>query len=567
MVGIPLGEVLQIKSLREIRLLAGRQGIHRVVTDVSVLEVARDFWHFLRGGELVLTTLYAMQGDHHAQVEAIRRMADLGVAALGLHPFITGTHVHEDLIAAADTHGLPLIQLPASMAYAEVITAVLGNILNRQSIILRKSEDINREFTRLILQGGGVHAIAAGVCRLINQPVLITDETLESLATGTQSMAQRAFLETCLQSPDFRETLAVLHSKRVATQLIRTGEFVTFKVKAGGRVLNLVVAQATARKEVHGYIFTWETGGIMQELDFIALAHASTALALEMTKERAVQETENRLKSDFLAEVLAGRFTGEEDLLRRGRLMGVDLARKHMVLLVRLELGLNDKASASPQDQRAVARAEHRMQTVLQRVIDTACPRSLVLPRGDTILIMMHFERPSERDPARERGRDLARVVQAALAPEFEGVPISVGVGDFYVSPLDLNKSYRDAVQALDIGVRIYGHGVVAGVQDLGVFGVLGGTPRGSLGEYVTRVLQQLLEYDAKNNTELAKTLEIYLDEKDSLIAASKRLFVHPNTVRYRIEKIREMLGPELFANPEQRLNFHLALKCRRLLT
>lgn len=559
--GLPVAEVLQLGALQGTRLLAGREGIGRVVTDVTVLEVPRDFEPWLRGGELILTTLYHLRGDRRGQVEVVDSCAKGGAAALAIHPFRDGGQVCDELIEAADAHHLPLMLIPGTLPYAAVISSVLGAILNRQSYILKRSEEINRELTRLILQGSGVHAIAAAVARLIGQPVLITDHALEPLATGTAAVAHRAFLQRCLQSPDYLDAVAALRSRQVSAQLKSTGEFVTFKVKVGGRLIKQVVVQASVGQDVYGYIMTWETGGEMEELDFVALSHAATALALEMVKARAVAETENRLKSDFLSEVFSGRFRGEEELLRRGRLMGMDLARKHMILLARFDAGPDD----APSNQELVA-ADPRLHALVQRSVDRVCPRSLAVPRGDTVVILLHFERPPAPDAAHDKGREVARAVQGALAEEFPGVRASIGIGEICRSPLDLGKSYREALQALDVGVRLFGKGNAVAIQDLGVFGVLGAVDQGPVGEYVRRVLQQLLEYDGRNNTDLLRTLEVYLDEKESLIAAARRLYVHPNTVRYRIEKIREVLKVDLFASPEQRLSLHLALKCRHLL-
>lgn len=558
--GLPVAELLRLDALQGTVLLAGREGIERVVTDVTVLEVPRDFEPWLRGGELILTTLYNLRGDRRGQVEVVHSCAKGGAAALAIHPFRDGSQVCDEVIEAADAHKLPLLLIPGSLPYAAVIASVLGTILNRQSYILKRSEEINRELTRLILQGSGVNAIASAIARLIRQPVLITNDVLEPIATGTASVAHRAFLQRCMQSPDYLNAVALLRSRQLSTQLSATSEFVTFKVQVWGRVVNQVVVQASVGQDVYGYIMTWETGRAMEELDFVALNHAATALALEMVKARAMAETENRLKSDFLSELFSDRFHSEKELLRRGRLMGMDLARKHAILIARLEL------SEDPAANHGLPTADPRLHALVQRAVDGVCPRSLVVSRGDTVVILLHFERPPEPDVAREKGREAARAVQTVLAAEFPGVQVSIGIGEGCRSPLDLGRSYREALRALDVGARLFGKGKVVAVQDLGVLDMLGAIDARAVGDYVRRVLQPLLEYDARHDADLLRTLEVYLDEQESLVAAARRLYVHPNTVRYRIEKIRELLKVDLFASPEQRLTVHLALKCRHLL-
>lgn len=564
--GLRVSEMLSLDPLQELSLVAGGEGLDRVVEEVSVLEVPKDFDCWLRGGEFILTTLYNLHGDLRAQVGLVEKLAKADVAALGIHPGITSTAIPHEMIEEADVLRFPLILLPSSMPYATIISAVLGTILNRQALLLKRSEEINRELTRLIIRGGDVSAIAATLAQLIRQPVLLTNDSLEPLATGDFSGRYRSFLENGLHSSDFLESLKMLRSEKLAAQLGAKQELITFKVEVGGRVLKQVVAQASSGREVYGYIFTWETGGVMGELDFLALGHATTALALEMVKRQAVAETERRLRSDFLEEVLEGHFANEEALLRKGRQMGLNLAHKHMVLTIRIKPGPGDEADTALGGQRAIPKRERRVRVALQPVLEQGCPGSLVLPKGDTVLILAHFDLSIGRYPARQKALDLGTAIRDTFVSVFGGAPVSVGIGDFYPSILDLGKSYYEARQAVEKGEKIFGPGHITAYYDLGFYGVLGGSPEGQVAEFATGVLRQLLEYDAENQTELVKTLEAYLDCKESLTASAKQLFVHPNTVKYRIEKIREILGFDPFSHAQKRLNFHVALKARRLL-
>lgn len=103
-------------------------GLHRITEQISVLEIPKEYDHFLVGGEFVLTTFHSLQVDLAGQVESIRKFSEAGVAALGIHPFVTGSKFSNELLEVADTYGLPLILLPPSMSYAPVFFTVLGTI-------------------------------------------------------------------------------------------------------------------------------------------------------------------------------------------------------------------------------------------------------------------------------------------------------------------------------------------------------------------------------------------------------------------------------------------------------
>jgi hypothetical protein len=69
-----------------------------------------------------------------------------------------------------------------------------------------------------------------------------------------------------------------------------------------------------------------------------------------------------------------------------------------------------------------------------------------------------------------------------------------------------------------------------------------------------------LIDYDREHHSELLKTLFAYLNEFGALEATAAKLYVHRNSLRYRLMRIAELTGWDL-NDPEHR--FHLNLACR----
>ena len=69
-----------------------------------------------------------------------------------------------------------------------------------------------------------------------------------------------------------------------------------------------------------------------------------------------------------------------------------------------------------------------------------------------------------------------------------------------------------------------------------------------------------LIDYDREHHSELLKTLFAYLNEFGALEATAAKLYVHRNSLRYRLTRIAELTGWDL-NDPEHR--FHLNLACR----
>src|SRR5439155_10764587 len=115
------------------------------------------------------------------------------------------------------------------------------------------------------------------------------------------------------------------------------------------------------------------------------------------------------------------------------------------------------------------------------------------------------------------------------------------------------------------IGRDFFGPGQVTAFADLGVYRLLYAFRQsGELAAFCEETLATLLEYDAKNGTALVETLEVYFRCDASLHAAAEALFLHRNSLAYRLRRISEITGLVL-DNLEDRFRLQLALKGYRL--
>jgi DNA-binding PucR family transcriptional regulator len=121
------------------------------------------------------------------------------------------------------------------------------------------------------------------------------------------------------------------------------------------------------------------------------------------------------------------------------------------------------------------------------------------------------------------------------------------------------------AVEALDVAVREQSQALTIGAAEGGA-GVdsherlLASVPTSVLRSFTERLLGPLAEYDACHNAELLPTLRSFLACDGSWSACASRMYVHVNTVRYRIGRIEALTGRDLSALAD-RVDFFLALR------
>jgi hypothetical protein len=135
--------------------------------------------------------------------------------------------------------------------------------------------------------------------------------------------------------------------------------------------------------------------------------------------------------------------------------------------------------------------------------------------------------------------------------------PIAVGVSSVISDVTNLHICYKRARAALDMAIRT--NSGLLYFDDMGIYRLLSSVPDlRLLREMGTDTLQPIISYDRKHNTNYVATLECYLKHNGSIQSVSEEMFTHRNTVIYRVNNIKKLLGCTL-DTAEERMRYQLA--------
>ncbi len=124
---------------------------------------------------------------------------------------------------------------------------------------------------------------------------------------------------------------------------------------------------------------------------------------------------------------------------------------------------------------------------------------------------------------------------------------LTIGCGKLTRSIRCLCKSYRQAksIQKLQENGKI-NHSLIF-YSDMGIYKLLMGIEdRDIIEEYYTKTIRPLLDYDLKNDSDLAIVLRTYLNHNGSVKETADELYVHRNTINYKLTRISEILTMDL---------------------
>lgn len=406
--------------------------------------------------------------------------------------------------------------------------------LEQQRLTLERAHEIHKRLTAAALTGTSAPAVAQSLSELIQRPVAITFADGTIRCTSDSADSPEAY-------SNFMAALEGL-SSTAGSDLPRISD-----------ALPVTVGEIRVPAERLGYVVIPRGDLAGADLDKRAVEHAATVLALEAVKERVVQATEDRLRSDFLTDLFRGRLDDEPDTADRAERHGLRIGEERRVVVVRLD----QETTADP----AVGTAgTHKdlpggpmayVQRELQRN-----PDGVVVGAGNTITAVV----PAQAGAASVKSiRTRLEALQGRLRDAGTQVTLSAGIGPIAREVGEFAASHRDAELCLGLGRRLGKPGLIIARDELGILGLFVDAkhPEDLLAN-ARQVLGPALAHDAEKSGGLFHTLAAYLNHGCDVASSAGELFVHPNTVKYRLRRIEALCKLDL-RNPDDLLQARIA--------
>ena len=198
---VSVRQILELDVLKQAGLLAGSEAaLDRKVTSVTVGEVP-DIAEWLSGGEMVLTTFYAVKGDPERQREFCTTVMMADAAALFVKTTRFVDELPADVIELANKRKFPIIEVPQDLRWTRLMQDATELIINRQASLLERSRSIHRGLLGVVIRGGTWQELVDEVSKLLERRVVVLDSSLEVLGSSKDLPISVADLKAHLERP------------------------------------------------------------------------------------------------------------------------------------------------------------------------------------------------------------------------------------------------------------------------------------------------------------------------------------------------------------------------------
>lgn len=297
--------------------------------------------------------------------------------------------------------------------------------------------------------------------------------------------------------------------------------------------------------------------GQMSEYEYRILIVVAHSLALKLHQNKLVSELAQKCSSELIEDILNNRIDDQSEIIQRGRLANWDLNLNYQLYLFSINAEKNIPTEDAYYFYEVKERVMQRLHTLMQNEISR---EYILFSYEKNIVLLINYQE------AEAIIKNDIKEIKEELTNKIEKFYFNIGAGSFIKDVGQIAESYQQASYVIDFLKATERKNVIYYYNQLGIMRLLWQINQEELKEFTTEYLAKLIEYDKGNSTEWLDTLGVYLEEGGSIQQAAKRLFIHPNTMSYRVKRIKEILGIDL-QDQEVQLNLLAAYKiCKYIL-
>ncbi|MGH8998509.1 MAG: PucR family transcriptional regulator [Acidimicrobiia bacterium] len=417
------------------------------------------------------------------------------------------------------------------------------------------SRRIQRRLNEILVAGGSLEEVCRELALVVQNPVSIKTAYHEVVAyydVGKPDTTRRRTNQAGHIPPDILEALT---AAGLPDRLQREVGAFRFGPLPEIDYHSRVMAPIRTESALWGYISIAETADRLGLLYLSAVEAAANCAALIVWKQRALEQRAREQQTQYIGDVLFAD-QDEETLSVRAPFLGYDPSERYTAVVFEMAEPANPPTGTSV----AVAPAPEGRLRELARTVDDYLAlhgaRRLVFSIcvGHRVVCLW----PSAAGDAMVGAETILRRVGEG----FGGGQLRAAVGGTPGPGETPAVAYRRALLARrltpsDVAVATY--------RGLGLARlVVENLDETEVDRFADEFLGALEEYDAGHGRELVHTLEAYYRCGRNFVATAEALFVHLNTVRYRLRRCSELTGLDV-DDPETALNVQVALLIRRM--
>lgn len=402
-------------------------------------------------------------------------------------------------------------------------------------LLLKEKNTINpaSQFLSTLAEGKGMEEILETGARLLGNPLVVIDASYSVIAhTNEHYITDEIWKRNISLGYCSYEFIAAVKRLKSVKEAENNNE--PFIVVCDESPVRKLVSKIIIDAQPVGFLILLECEGRITDDTLIIFKTLNYAVKEELNKDSYNKNLKGVKYENFLLDLIQGKMESEELAMERAKSNQLNFSDNlYVITLDILYYNMDKRAGKS-----------------LSESIEYVLPNSKALYYKDHIMVLLDLRNVTEGEEVFKKLEEFLRKVS-----------IKAAVSSRIYNLTDVKKGFLQAKKTLELADRIKAFGSLFYYEDYKFYDLLSKV-NGNLMEFCNASVVMLYDYDKTNNTTYFQTLCAYIENNENINKTAEALFLHRNTLSYRIDKIETITGLNL---KDSQQIFNISYSCRIL--
>ena len=534
-----LAEVLALPRFSDLQLLSSHSNLTQPLESVEITETP-DVADFIPKNVMILTTAMIYKDDQEKLKPFIDSLKQAECTALGIKVGRFLDEISPEIVAYASAVDLPLIKIPSTQPLGGLLHEIVGYLRDSKTEQMSVAFDIQKRFSTLLMQDVDATRFIAEFAKILNAPIILLSPWQQVIAHSNYFYGNQKSAEF------FIKQLSKDHFQQLAQ------EKKIFRLQ-DERQENIQVAGFPIRVNDYFpyYLLVISPEQIPYPISEFAIDQAILVLTFMLFKNQKIAESFEHLKTDFLDRLLdthqeaLSKHQNWLELWKNYRLINSDYYQLAIVYGV-----------TKPENETHIRYQQAEGQLIFQWLkeqLPEILPDVALFKLKNQNKSILIFQ--SKKNDHLMILQNLAERLQQALP-----ITIRFALGNAYENLEDLPNSYIEASSTLEASLHAQKPATVQLFHPKGLAGLFEKIGTEDVEYFCQQQLKELAYPTEPTLQELRKTLKVFLDFNCEITKTANALYLHRNTIKYRMNQCEKLLGTSI-QEPETSLLLRVALE------
>ncbi|HLR21589.1 MAG TPA: PucR family transcriptional regulator ligand-binding domain-containing protein [Tissierellaceae bacterium] len=521
---ITIKDILDNEKFSDLKLMNSQADLNRRISTIESTETP-DIASYLTPHAFLITTGMVYKDNQKDLINLIRQLNNLPCAGLGIKLGRFLDKLDVEVIEIANELNFPLIQIPLDTTLGDIFQKLLSHVWKNENAQLLYSLNIQKKFSDLMIRDAPLDVLIRYLSHNLKKPIALVDPF--GNITNTSSNIKSKIFKNTLRN--IVEELSFTADSNEPIDIQLNEKHINFNMAT--------IYPINMASYYPYYLIIFDAQNMEYPLSHMAIKQATLILAFTLYKNLRISYSTLSGKEEFLKDLIninKYETLNDQQLLFKGEKYNFINSNFYQIIVA--EISNKNKFSNNTS-------VMEEWYILIYNWIDTKLNKnieySLLLPDRTNYRYIILLQKPVNN--LINRLISYRKILKKTL-----DLDINFSIGNSVQSINSIRLSYQEALEAIQFGEAKEGLDFIKHYSQLSTSDLLNLLPKEQLDNFISNTLKSLAYPKDEFTQDLKQTLKTFLDLNCNITDTADKLFIHRNTVKYRIDKCREILNKDV---------------------